>query len=292
MTLTSHDTAPSADFLYETTHEPSPFRLEVEIRERYPQVRLPLPRCGDSVTRVIRLLVFQHVPFEILGTLNPLLKNRGFRIRYVNFDREPDAQPSIDGYDGLVVLGGPMSVYDVQGHSHLETEMKAIRAAIEREIPILGICLGAQLIARTLGAAVVVNPEKEIGWYDVSVNEAAHADPLFSHFRGVEKIFQWHGDTFEIPAGAVALASTPTCANQAFRYGDRVYAFQFHMEVDEALIDRWLTVPAFMEEIRRSGGKFVPEQIRAATGENIRSLKRLAGRTFAEFIDLFEEDGR
>ena len=257
---------------------------------RRPRLRPPLPR-GVSLHVVNRLLVFQHVPFEILGTLDPLLKKRGFRIRYVNFDREPDAQPRIDGYDGLVVLGGPMGVYDALEHPHLETEMKAIRAAIDREIPVLGICLGAQLIARSLGANVVANPEKEIGWYEVSVNEAALADPLFSHFRGVEKLFQWHGDTFAIPAGAVALASTPTCANQAFRYGDRVYAFQFHMEVDEPLIERWLRLPVFQEEIRSSGGRFDPARIRAETHANIHRLKGLAGRTFAQFIDLFEDLG-
>ena len=234
-----------------------------------------------------RLLVFQHVPFEILGTLNPLLKKRGFRIRYVNFDREPDAQPRIDGYDGLVVLGGPMSANDAHQHPHLEKEIVALREAVDREIPVLGICLGAQLIARSLGATVAPNPEKEIGWYDVAVSEAGRADPLFAHFRSVEKIFQWHGDSFAIPEGAVALASASTCTNQAFRYGDRVYAFQFHMEVDESLIDRWLRAPIFLEEIQGSGGKFDLERIRVETRENIHRLRRLAARTFAEFIELF-----
>jgi len=216
------------------------------------------------------LLVFQHVAFEILGTLNPLLKKRGFRIRYVNFDREPAAQPKIEGYDGIVVLGGPMSVYDVVEYPNLETEMALLREAIHREIPILGICLGAQLIARALGADVAPNPEKEIGWYDVSASDAARADPFFSHFGDVEKIFQWHGDTFAIPDGAVALASTPTCSNQAY----------------EPLIERWLSEPVFLEEIHRSGGKFDSDRIRAETRENIHGLKRLAAQTFAEFAEL------
>lgn len=244
---------------------------------------------ADSLDAMSRVLVFQHVAFEILGTLNPLLKKSGFRIRYVNFEREPDAQPKTEGYDGIIVLGGPMSVYDVAGYPHLETEMAILRDAIDREIPILGVCLGAQLIARTLGADVVPNHEKEIGWYDVSLRDAAQADPLFSHFRDVEKIFQWHGDTFEIPDGAVALASTEGCSNQAFRFGDSVYAFQFHMEVDEPLIERWLCEPVFLEEIRRSCGKFDPERIRAETRENIRSLKRLAAQTFAAFVELILE---
>ena len=236
-----------------------------------------------------RLLVFQHVAFEILGTLNPLLKKSGFRIRYVNFERDPDAVPNVDGYHGLVVLGGPMNVDQVEVHPHLAAEVSAIRQAIERDIPVLGICLGAQLIARALGAPVTVNPEKEIGWYDVAVSDAGREDPLFAHFADTEKIFQWHGDTFAIPAGATHLASTPSCRHQAFRHGDKVYGFQFHMEVDEPLIERWLTVPVHQEEIRASDGRIEPDRIRAETDTHIRSLKRLARRTFEGFIRLFED---
>ena len=107
-----------------------------------------------------KLLVFQHVPHELLGTLNPMLKKAGFRIRYVNFGRHPDAQPRLDGYDGLVVLGGPMSVNDEDRLPHLVTEMKLIEAALSRNLPVMGICLGAQLIAKTLGAAVYPEPGK------------------------------------------------------------------------------------------------------------------------------------
>ena len=236
-----------------------------------------------------RLLVFQHVAFEILGTLNPLLKKSGFRIRYVNFERDPEAVPNVDGYHGLVVLGGPMNVDQVEAHPHLAAEVSAIRQAIEGDIPVLGICLGAQLIARALGAPVTVNPEKEIGWYDVAVSDAGREDPLFAHFADTEKIFQWHGDTFAIPAGATHLASTPNCRHQAFRHGDKVYGFQFHMEVDEPLIERWLTVPVHQEEIRASDGRIEPDRIRAETDAHIRSLKRLARRTFEGFIRLFED---
>src|SRR5207302_270606 len=156
-----------------------------------------------------KLLVFQHVPHEILGTLNPLLKSAGFRIRYVNFGRHPDAQPTLDGYHGLVVLGGPMSVNDSDRLPHLTTEMKLIEEAMKRNLPVLGICLGAQLIAKTLGARVYPNQEKEIGWYDVTTTEEAESDLVFSQFQGIEKIFQWHGETFDIPHSASHLASSP-----------------------------------------------------------------------------------
>ena len=145
-----------------------------------------------------KLLVLQHVPHEILGTLNPLLKRAGFRIRYVNFARHPDAEPSLDGYHGLVVLGGPMSVNDADQLPHLTTELRLIEEAMRRDLPVLGICLGAQLIAKTLGADVYPNQEKEIGWYDVSPTEAAEQDPLLAAFRRTEKLFQWHGDTFDL----------------------------------------------------------------------------------------------
>jgi GMP synthase (glutamine-hydrolysing) len=234
-----------------------------------------------------RLLVCQHVAYEPLGTLNPLLKSAGFRIRYVNFGRHPGADPSLDGYQGLVVLGGPMSVNDTDRHPHLTTEQKLIEQAMNRGIPVLGICLGAQLIARTLGSRVYANDEKEIGWYDVSPTELARGDPLAAHLNEGEKLFQWHGDTFDIPGGAVHLASSSLCASQAFRYGANVYALQFHLEVDEPMIERWLSVPTHVKEIESLGGKIDPQTIRRETPGHIQRLKELSHRTFGEFIKLF-----
>ena len=237
-----------------------------------------------------KLLVCQHVPHEILGTLNPMLKRAGFRIRYVNFGRHPDAQPSLDGYDGLVVLGGPMSAYDDQRLPHLAVEMKLIESAMERNLPVLGICLGGQLVARTLGARVYPNPVKEIGWYDVAPSAHADDDPLFEEFADTETLFQWHGDTFEIPSGAVHLASSRHCRNQAFRFADNVYAFQFHLEVDEAMILRWLKVPENRREIASLHGGIDPDQIHSETTRHIGRLHELGDRVFGEFIEIFGLD--
>ena len=234
-----------------------------------------------------RLLVFQHVPFEILGTLNPLFKQSGFRIRYVNFGRHPDAEPSLDGYHGLVVLGGPMSVNDTKKHPHLTTELRVIEEAMERDFPILGVCLGAQLIARALGGRVQRNREKEIGWYDVSRTRNACEDPVLGHFKDSEKLFQWHGDTFELPRGAVHLATSPACSNQAFRIGEKVYGFQFHLEVDEPMIERWLKTPSFRQEIESLGGKVTVDSIRRETKAHIHRLTRLSEKCFGEIIRLF-----
>src|SRR5262245_9091861 len=184
-----------------------------------------------------KILVCQHVPYEILGTLNPLFKKSGFRIRYVNFGRHPHDQPDLEGYDGLVILGGPMNVDQVEQHPHLDHEMKLIRDAIDKDIPVLGICLGSQLIAKALGAKVGKNHVKEIGWQDIYVTEEGKADPLMVHFQAPEKLFQWHEDAFELPPGSVHLASSSTCTYQAFRYGTKVYGFQFHLEVDEPMIE-------------------------------------------------------
>ena len=234
-----------------------------------------------------KLLVLQHVAHEILGTLNPLLKRAGFRIRYVNFGRHPDAQPSLEGYHGLVVLGGPMSVYDDHRFAHLTTEMKLIEDAMKRNLPVLGICLGAQLIAKTLGADVYPSKQKEIGWYDLhSAPEAAH-DSILKSLGQTEKVFQWHGDTFDIPAGAVYLAASPLCLNQAFRYRDNVYGLQFHLEVDEPMILRWLKVPENRHEIARLHGDINPDQIHAATPRHIRRLHEISDQAFSEFIGLF-----
>lgn len=234
-----------------------------------------------------KLLVLQHVAHEILGTLNPLLKNHGFRIRYVNFGRHPDLKPTLDGYHGLVILGGPMSVRDTEAYPHLRTEVALIEQALEREMPMLGICLGAQLIAQTLGAEVRQNRYKEIGWYDVAPTDEGREDPMFAHFRGVERIFQWHGDTFDIPRGARHLATSAACANQAYRYGERVYGLQFHLEVDEAMIDRWLRVPVNREEISMLQEEVDPDDIRFETHQRISRSMQLSDRVFGEFIKLF-----
>jgi len=234
-----------------------------------------------------RLLVFQHVPYEILGTLNPLFKRSGFRIRYVNFGRHPDAQPSLEGYDGLVVLGGPMSVYETKKYPYLTTELHLIEEAIQKDIPVLGVCLGAQLIAKALGARVTKSGEKEIGWHDVSRTHEAKKDPVVGHFRDSEKIFQWHGDTFDTPKEAVHLASSQTCSNQAFRYGKRVYGFQFHLEVDEPMIERWLKTPSFKNELESLGGNVTADKIRKETKSYIHRLTVLSQRCFGEFSQLF-----
>jgi GMP synthase (glutamine-hydrolysing) len=235
-----------------------------------------------------KLLVFQHVATEPLGHLDPLLRESGVRIRYVNFGREPHAEPDLRRYDGLVVLGGPMNVDQADQLPHLRFEMAAIREAMGLERPVLGICLGAQLLAAAMGGVVHPNPVPEIGWYRLHTRPAAHEDPLFRHFeRRPHSVFQWHAYTFAPPPGAVPLAWTRNCRNQAYRLGERAWGLQFHLEADDALIARWLGQPSGRSEIERYWDGRRIARIRAATRAHLPAATTLGNRVFGEFIGLF-----
>lgn len=200
-----------------------------------------------------RFLVLQHVAAEPFGLLDPLLRARGHRVRYVNFGRDPLAQPRLERYHGLIVLGGPMNVVDCGRHSHLITEMRLIEQALAQDKPVLGICLGAQLLAHVLGAPVRRLQRPEIGWYRLDTTPAGRIDPILQPLGAGVPVFQWHSCSFELPSGAQHLASTTDCANQAFRHGRNAYGFQFHLEADEALIGRWLANPPMRAELERAG---------------------------------------
>lgn len=234
-----------------------------------------------------KILVLQHVAHELLGTLNPLFKKNKFRIKYVNFARDAHQKPKLDSYHGLVVLGGPMNVDETKDFPNLKYEVKLIQEAIKKDIPVLGICLGSQLVAKALGAKVYPNKSKEIGWYNLYLTAEGKKDPVLSKLKKSEKIFQWHGDTFELPDGAVHLAQSSLCKNQAFRYGKKVYAFQFHMEVSQAVIERWLRVPVMQEELDSLKGKVSANKIRLETPHYIDRLEELSQQSFGAFIDLF-----
>lgn len=235
-----------------------------------------------------RVLVFQHVPFEPLGTLDPLLKEHGFRIRYVNFGRDPSVRPVLAGYDALVVLGGPMGVDDTEEYPNLGTEIELIGEAVAAGMPVLGICLGAQLLARALGASVTRNGAHEIGWHRVALTPEGSADPVLSPLAGNPWLFHWHGDRFALPDGATHLASSELCDNQAFRFGENALGLQFHLEVDRALIERWLTVPVNRSLLETLTGEVDPAEIRRRTSARIGGLQALSHDVFGRWIEQFE----
>jgi GMP synthase (glutamine-hydrolysing) len=233
-----------------------------------------------------KILVFQHVPYEPLGTLDPLLKQAGFRLRYVNFGRNPGERPSLDGYVALIILGGPMYADDVAAYPHLATEIGLIQEALQRDISIMGICLGAQLLAKALGGTVLAGAGREIGWHDVEVTDAGIHDQVLSSFGRRSEVFQWHDDVIELPPGVVHLARSERCAAQAFRYGEHAYGFQFHLEADGALIERWLRVPH--NQAVFADGKLDPRHIRDRINDAIQPLMTLSNNTFSRWIERFD----
>jgi len=233
-------------------------------------------------------MVLQHVGHEPLGTLNPMLKEAGFRIRYVNFGRHPGLEPSLDGYNGLILLGGPMGVYEAGRHPHLKVELKLIEEAIRRNIPVLGICLGAQLIAAALGARVYRAPGWELGWCDLQLTDAGRKHRLFETYGKSEKIFQLHQDTFDLPRTAHHLAQSDLCAGQAFHYGEKVFGLQFHLEADRPMILRWIQRPENRQIIEQSGGVADVAAIEADTESFIGRSLELSRHTFGRFIDIFQ----
>ena len=239
-----------------------------------------------------KVLVFQHVPYEPLGTLDPLLKAAGFRIRYVNFGRMPGQRPALDRYAALIVLGGAMNADQIDTYPNLQTEVEIIREAVDRGMSVLGICLGAQLLAKALGGRVARNPTREIGWHDVDVTAAGLRDPVLSAFAPRQEVFQWHEDGITLPPGVECLASSPASPVQAFRHGEHAYGFQFHLEANRPLIERWLTVPAHQASLREEGGKVEPAEILRRADTSMASLEALSRETFSRWIDRFEPGPR
>lgn len=175
------------------------------------------------------VLILQHTTCEGPGSLRDLLRRRGACAQICRVDLEP-ALPPIT-WDLIVILGGPMNVDEEAAHPWLVAEKNFLRQAIARDIPLLGICLGAQLLAECLGAAVTRNQEREIGWFDITRTAEAATHPLGRLWPERCEVFHWHGDTFTLPKGAVRLASSAACANQAFIFGTRILGLQFHPEM-------------------------------------------------------------
>ena len=179
----------------------------------------------------------QHKPFEGPNKIGEWIINNGYTLTFTRFYLN-EKLPLHNEYDTLIVMGGPMGVYDESQYTWLIEEKKFLKEAISLNKKILGVCLGSQLLADALGANVYPNKEKEIGF--LSINKVQAKSTLLSNFPETSVVFQWHGDTFDLPVGAELLASSDVCKNQAFVYGGNVLALQFHFEVTEASIDEFL----------------------------------------------------
>jgi len=184
------------------------------------------------------VLILKNTVSEGPGTIEGFLRERGEPCRVVELGGgEP--VPPLEGYGALLMMGGPMGVYEAEKYGFLKAGFKAIEEAIKREMRVLGVCLGAQAVAHVLGARVYRGPGEEVGWLDVDLTSRGMEDPVARTLTSRLRVFHWHGDTFDLPRGARRLARSALYENQAFGYGANVYALQFHIEVTPEMIAGW-----------------------------------------------------
>ena len=213
----------------------------------------------------MRIHYLQHVPFEGLGSLDRWATTNGHLLSATRL-YDGESLPKFEEIGALVILGGPMNIYEEDKHPWLAAEKAFIGRALESDIPVLGICLGAQLIADVLGARVFRNQHKEIGWFPLELTEAARRSQAFGGFPSGFSAFHWHGDTFDLPSGATHIAKSEGCLNQAFTYdSERVVGLQFHLEWTKTILAE--TIHACADDL--TGGRYVQsaEEIRSREGE-------------------------
>jgi GMP synthase-like glutamine amidotransferase len=247
-----------------------------------------------------RAIVLQHTPTEGPERIAVLLGDRGITCETRGLHRG-DAVPA-DLADGelLVVMGGPMGVADAgsPGYPFLAPEIELLRRLVARDAPVLGICLGSQLLAAGAGAAVYPNtrpgpdgrplPAREVGWGPVDFI-GVEREPALAGLRASEIVLHWHGDTFDLPAGAVHLASTPVCRNQAFRLGQRQFGLQFHCELERETVATWVREDA--DYVREANGPDGGAQILADTDRHYRAARPIWDRLLGNILDLMVASG-
>ncbi|HZZ71495.1 MAG TPA: gamma-glutamyl-gamma-aminobutyrate hydrolase family protein [Pirellulales bacterium] len=236
------------------------------------------------------VVALRHVPHEGLGALTEALARAELPLQVVDLFRGEPLEFDPANLAGLIVMGGPMNVDEVDRYPFLALEVALLQRAIAASLPVLGICLGSQLLAKAAGARVYPNAIKEIGWYPLQVEPAAAEDPLFHDWPLESTVFQWHGDTFDLPSGAVWLARSALCRQQAFRVGSAAYGLQFHIEMTERMIDEWLCESGGCAEVAALD-YIDPEEIRRRTPVELPALARRAAQTFDRFAALCRRRG-
>ncbi|OGW51543.1 MAG: hypothetical protein A2Z50_02315 [Nitrospirae bacterium RBG_19FT_COMBO_42_15] len=232
----------------------------------------------------MKALILQNASHEGPGTIENYLKENNIAYTTVDLSKKGYKISDLSDYNALIVMGGPMNVYETDEFPYLIEEEKIIRTAIEKNHLVLGICLGAQMMAKALSAKVTKGKTKEIGWYDIALTDDGLKDKALGPLGKDIKVFQWHGDTFDMPSGAVRLAGSELFPNQAFRYGKRAYALQFHLEVTEDIIKDWIKHGE--AELKPLQGLIDPQKIVEDNKKYIKGFEE-RGRQF--YKNLFKE---
>ncbi len=235
----------------------------------------------------MRFLVLQHHPEEHPGVFRDFLAADGIAWDAVELDAG-ETIPTLDGYDALWVMGGPMDVWQEAAHPWLVTEKAVIRQAVaERDLPFLGVCLGHQLLAEAMGGKVEPMAQAEIGVLPVEFEPAGRSDPLLANGTGTFPVLQWHGaEVTRLPPGGVSLARSTVSLNQAIRVGTKAYGIQFHMEVSPATVPAWAEIPEYWAALESSlGGDALPAFERAVA-DNMAAFNASARRLYDGFMTL------
>lgn len=233
------------------------------------------------------IVVLQHAAPETLGTIEEALTAWSVRPQYIRTFRGEAVPTSLEGAAGLVVLGGPMGVYEHPRYPFLKEELRLLAEALRAHKPILGVCLGSQLLAAALGAPVYQGKGKEIGWHPVRLSPEGKRDPLLA---GLPEPFipcHWHGDVFDLPEGAVSLARSERTAHQAFRFGENAYGLLFHLELTEPMVTQMLE--AFADELKAEGqdGRQILEEAKA----HLPAVRKIAQTVFGRWAQKVEGQG-
>jgi GMP synthase (glutamine-hydrolysing) len=230
--------------------------------------------------------IIQHIVCETPGIIADCLQSAGIGMHFVRTFSGNPIPSNLDAQAGLIIMGGPMSVYAHKRFPFLLEEQRLIEQALKDDKPVLGICLGSQLIAGTLGTEVKRGRQKEIGWYPVTLTESAATDTLWQKLPSRFTAFHWHGDIYDLPQGAVSLAASELTPCQGFCYGEKAYGFLFHMEVTEKVIKNM--VKEFSGELDTE--KITDGSIVAKTKDHLPELQTLGGRVFRRWVSLLKSD--
>lgn len=233
----------------------------------------------------MRVLVLQHIACEHPGVFSEVMRERGAEPVAVEVD-ENEPLPDWREFDAVLAMGGPMGAGDDAEHPWLAPERELVREAVGAGKPFLGVCLGVQLLAAALGARVYAAERPEVGLLEVELTADGLDDPLFAGLGDGFVSLQWHGDTFDLPADAVRLASSPLIANQAFRAGERAYGVQFHLEVTGEMAVEWGGVPAYRHSLAETLGEEAGAVFIADVERRAEELHPPARRLFANWLEL------